>query len=408
MHVPTANRATFRPGHTYENVYLVVVDAAGYSTFVRFNPRDQAARAFDLLRERIVARLDTAAAEHRCARTDLWSWQGDGGIFTVHDDDESAARDVALSTVGDVLRLDVPQVRAELTRIGMLGQLRLRLAVHKGTIRFSADGRTGAVHSPEVNFAAHLEEATPPDCIAISEDVYETAGPHGSAFTPVGLFEDRPIYLATPSGSPHDARRAWLSTTGLTGSRPVFTYPQRPSQAEKARLVAAARHDIIDLGTALHTSARYLTTTERPAHYRDAVLHFLAQGGTYRAILLDPTCDTTAVLSDYRQEDLPTKIRTSITDFAHFKHRHSPTTDNLHLYQSQAFPGFAATAIDLDSPDPLILYSPYLMAMKALNIQVDHGDSPHYLATTSSEPIINGLASLLESATSSNSLERIL
>ena len=398
----------FQAGYTYENVYLIVVDAAGYSSFVRFNPRDQAARAFDLLRDRIVARIRTAAAEFRCARAELWSWHGDGGIFTIHDDDESAARDVALTTAHDVLRLDVEHVRAELRRIGMTGQLRLRLVVHKGTLRFSTNGRTGAIHSPEINFAAHLEEATPPDCITISEAVHQTAGPHADAFTLVGPFEDHNIYLAAPTGTPGDARRAWLSTTGLTQSWPVFAQPQRPSQQEKARLVAAANSDIIDLGTALRTSARYLTTTERPAVYRDAVLDFLSRGGTYRCILLDPTCEATATLSGYRRENLAAKIRTSIVEFGHFKQRHNAVTEGLQVYQSQAFPGFAAIAVDLESPEALILYSPYLMTMKPLGVHIEHGDTPHYLATSTSGPLLSNLATLVRVTTSTDILERVL
>lgn len=397
----------FQQGNTYENVYLIVLDAAGYSTLVRFNPRDQAARVFDLLRERILTRLRTAATEHRCARAELWSWHGDGGILTIHDDDESAARDVALSTARDILALDLAHVRTELPRLGMTGELHLRLVVHKGPIRFSGNGHTGSLHSPELNFAAHLEHVTPPDCIAISDPVHATAGPHRPAFTLVGNFESRLVYLATPAGNPAAAHRAWLTSTGLTDSHPVFSLPQRPSQSEKARLIAAAHTDILDLGTALHTSAHYLTTTERPALVRDAVLDFLSRGGTYRCVLLDPTCQTTTILSAYRNEDLPTKIRTSISEFASFKARHSPATDRLHIYQSQVFPGFAAIAVDLDSPDPIILFSPYLMAPETLDINIDHGDSPHYLATSTSGPLTASLASLLQLMVLAGVLKRV-
>ncbi|HEV2781028.1 MAG TPA: hypothetical protein VGX25_16720 [Actinophytocola sp.] len=389
---------------TYENVYLIVVDASGYSTIVRHNPRDQAARAFDLLRSRILARAGAVSAGLRCTRTQLWSWRGDGGILAIHDDRESVARDVALTTARDILQLDVAQVRAELSRMDLRGQLRLRLAVHKATIRFPANGDTGAIHSPDLNFAAHLEEATPPDCLAISEDVYHSAGPHAAAFTYVGTHESRPIYLMSPT----DPRQAWLSTAGLTDSHPVFAHPHRPSQQEKARLVAVAKSDIIDLGTALRTTAHYLVTTERPAHYRDAVLTFLSRGGTYRYVLLDPSCPATATLSEYRQEDLATKIRASITEFTRFKQHHAPLTDNLHVYQSRAFPGFAAIAVDLESPAPLILYSPYLMTMKSLAIHIDRGDSPHYLATPTSGPIVTNLAHMVRSITSSEIIERIL
>ena len=388
----------FRPGETYENVYLIVVDASGYSSIVRRNPLDRAAHAFDQLRERAVARVHRTAAKQRCARAALWSWRGDGGMLAVHDENESVARDVALTAARDILRVDLRQVRESLRRTELRGELRLRVAVHKGTIRYTP--QTGIIHSPVLNLAAHLEELTPPDCLAISEAVYQVAGRHAAAFELVGDHESSKVYLTTPTGDPRDARRAWLANVGLAGSTSVFAQPQRPSQSEKSRLIQAARTDVIDLGTALHTSSGYLTTPERPAHYRDAVLDFLARGGTYRAILLDPTGAATKLLSEHRGENLPDKIRASIAAFERFKHRHGQVTDGLHVYQSQSFPGFAAIAADLASQDALILFSPY--------VPTEHGDSPHYLATTSSGALLPNLASLLVTILDSASLERVI
>jgi class 3 adenylate cyclase len=396
----------FLPGHTYDNVYLIVVDASGYSSIVRHNPLDRSAHAFDQLRERAVARVGKVAGKLRCARAELWSWRGDGGILAVHDENESVARDVALTAARDVLRVDLRQVRDALRRTELRGELRLRVAVHKGTIRYSADGRTGAIHSPVINLAAHLEELTPPDCLAISEAVHQVAGRHAPAFEHVGDHEGSNVYLMTPSGSAQDARRAWLAKTGLEGSTPVFAQPQRPSHAEKARLVHAAHTDVIDLGTALRTCSHALTTTERPARFRDAVLHFLGRGGTYRAILLDPTCEATATLSRYRNENLPDKIRSSIAAFGRFKQRHGAVTDGLHVYQSRAFPGFAAIAVDLDSPDAMVLYSPYLMS--AQDFHVEHGDSPHYLATTSSASLLRSVIDLVSTTLDNGEIERVL
>ncbi len=400
------SEAAFRPGYTYDNVYLIVVDASGYSSIVRHNPLDRAAHAFDQLRERAVGRVRKAAANLHCARAELWSWRGDGGMLAVHDENESVARDVALSAARDILRVDLHQVRDGLRRTELKGELRLRIAVHKGTIPFAADGQTGAIHSPVINLAAHLEELTPPDCLAISEAVHRVAGPHAQAFEHVGSHENSDVYLMTPSGSAQDARRAWLAKAGLAGSTAMSAQPQRPSQAEKARLVNAARADVIDLGTALRTCSRAVTTTERPARYRDAVLDFLSRGGTYRAILLDPSCEATATLSRYRNEDLPAKIRSSIVAFGRFKERHGPVTAGLHVYQSRAFPGFAAIAVDLDSPDAMVLYSPYLMSTPDMHIE--HGDSPHYLATTSSGALLGGLTELVAATLDNGGLERVL
>jgi class 3 adenylate cyclase len=396
----------FLPGRTYDNVYLIVVDASGYSSIVRRNPLDRAAHAFDELRERAVARVVKVAGKLRCARAELWSWRGDGGILAVHDENESVARDVALTAAREVLRIDLRQVRNSLRRTELKGELRLRVAVHKGTIRYGSNGGSGAIHSPVINLAAHLEELTPPDCLAISEAVYEVAGRHADAFVHVGRHENSNVYLMTLSGSAQDARRAWLTKAGLAGSTPVSAQPQRPSQEEKARLVAAARSDVLDLGTALRTCSRALTTTDRPARYRDAVLDFLGRGGTYRAVLLDPSCAATATLSQYRNEDMPAKIQTSIDAFGQFKERHGLLADSLHVYQSRAFLGFAAIAVDLGSPDPLILYSPYLMSV--LDIHIEHGDSPHYLATASSGDLLSGLTELVVAVVDNGSLRRVL
>jgi class 3 adenylate cyclase len=396
---------SFIAGHTYGNVYLLAVDASGYSSIVRHNPLDRAANAFDLLRERTVARVHSTAAAMNCTRATLWSWRGDGGLLAIHDESESIARDVALTAAREILQTDLPSVRTSLHDTELRGELHLRIAIHKGTIHYT-DG--GASHSPVINLVAHLQELTPSDCLAVSAAVHRVAGPHAGAFEHVGTHEGSDVHLMTPTGSAQDAHRAWLTRSGLSGSAPVFAQPQRPSQLEKLRLIRAARSDVIDSGTALRTSSGYLTTTDRPAHYRDAILDFLSRGGTYRCVLLDPTCEATATLSEYRGEDLPEKIRNSIAAFGRFKQRHGKTAENLHVYQTRAFPGFAAIAVDLDSPDTMILYSPYLMSMKTPGIHVEHGDSPHYLATTSSGRLLTDLAALLRSVLEQTSPERVL
>src|ERR1044072_3247521 len=101
----------FSPGHTYDNVYLIVVDASGYSSIVRRTPLARAAHAFDELRQRAVARVVKVAGRLRCARVELWSWRGDGGILAVHDENESVARDAALTAARDVLPLDLRPLR---------------------------------------------------------------------------------------------------------------------------------------------------------------------------------------------------------------------------------------------------------------------------------------------------------
>ncbi|MGP4030385.1 hypothetical protein [Actinomadura sp. 3N407] len=385
-------------GQACDNVYFLFVDAAGYSSITGRNPRDVTTHAFDLLRERVRERVTELARTHHCSTAALWSWRGDGGLFIFHDEEESVARNVALETGISVLETDLVRLRAELEATELRGTLRIRVAIHKGPIGLSDGIETGNIHSPDINFAAHLEEVTPPDYLAISEDVYRVSGPYADHFHAVGMHEGRHVYMTRSAESPANSRRAWLSTAGLDGGDQVSAYGQRPSQLEKSRLIEAAVDDVVDLGTALNTAAGFLTTTERPAFYRDAVLGLLRRGGTYRCVLLDPASQATELYSRLWQEDLGQKIRRSIERFSAFKERHGATAEGLRVYQTEDFPGMAALCVDLDSPTALILYSPYLLHVKRGAPRFERADMPHYLATSAADGILGKIGAAVAGA----------
>lgn len=398
----------FEAGRTYDNVYFLFADASGYSTIVNSNPRDRAAHVFDLLRNTIVTRVTKLAAEHRCARTALWSWRGDGGFLVIHDEEESVALDVALAAGRAVLTFDLPYLREELKRSHLRGELHIRLAIHKGPIRCSLENDSGIIHSPDINFAAHLEEATPRDCLSISEDVRRISGHLADLFEPVGAHEGRNVYLMTLGGAAGTGKRAWLRKAGLAGGSRVHAYAKRPSQLEKARLVGIAADDVLDFGTALNTCVGYLLTTERPALYRDAVLDFLRSGGSYRCVLLNPAGEAATLYSALCQEDLAAKIQGSLARFRRFKELHGDHARGLHVYQTDTFPGMAALCIDLHSPDAVILYSPYLFSGQASRLGIERGDMPHYLATIESGATFAQLRDVIGSVVSPDRLTRVL
>ncbi len=397
----------FQAGVTYDNAYLVFIDAAGYSTIVLTNPRDQAAQAFDMLREQALARIRGLSTSHRCARATLWKWAGDGGFFVVHDEDESIARNVALDAAMCLLTLDMPHLRDEFRLADLRGELHLRIAVHKGTIQPSRDGQNMSIHSPDINFAAHLEEATPSDSVAISADVYRTAGKYADSYRLVGLHEGKEVYLRLLSGNA-DAARAWLMARGLSNAVLVPAYPERPSQREKARLVDAASSEIIDLGTALGICSNYLVTTERPAWYRDAVIGFLERGGVYRCVLMDPSSEATSMLSRQMDEDLSAKIKKSIERFVRFKERNPAVASRLHVHQSDGYPGLAALAVDLDRPVSLILYSPYLSLMSPQRPGIERSDMPHYLVSPAAGQLFHNIRQLVLSFSATSTTQHIL
>ncbi|AJZ83679.1 hypothetical protein ACFV27_04675 [Streptomyces antimycoticus] len=397
----------FQADRTYDQVYLLFVDTSGYSTIVRSNPRDRAAHAFDLLRERMRARLGQLSAQRRCARSDLWSWRGDGGFFAVHDDSESVARDVALEAARTFLTLDLRHLRDEFAQAGVDGELHVRMALHKGAIRHTGEGRTGTIHSPDINLAAHLEKATPADCLAVSEDVYRTAGPYAELFAHVGSHEGKDVYLMAGDGGPGGAAKAWLAGRGLSDGSPVHAYPERPSPQEKARLLDAAGEEVLDMGTALRTSSSRLVTTERPARFRDAILGLLRRGGTYRCYLLDPSSDAAATLSRQYQEDMTRKIKDSLERFGRFKERYGAEAEGLHVYQTDEFPGFSALTVDMHRPSGLILYSSYLMGTSRYGV-IERGDMPHYLIGPAAGRVFTRIRQLAEARASEGQAQRVL
>ncbi|GLV75820.1 nucleotidyl cyclase domain-containing protein [Streptomyces hygroscopicus] len=397
----------FQPDRTYDQVYLLFVDTAGYSTIVRSNPRDRAAHAFDLLRERMRARIGQLAARHRCARSEVWSWRGDGGFFAVHDESESVARDVVLEAARAFLTLDLRHLRDEFAQAGVAGELHVRMAVHKGAIRHTGEGRTGTIHSPDINLAAHLEKATPADCLAVSEDVYRTAGPYAELFAHVGSHEGKDIYLMAGDGGPDGAAKAWLAGRGLADGAPVHAYPERPSPQEKARLLDAAAEEVLDMGTALRTSSSRLVTTERPARYRDAVLGLLRRGGTYRCYVLDPSSDAAATFSRQYQEDMARKIKDSLERFGRFKERYGAEAEGLRVYQTDEFPGFSALGVDVRRPGGLILYCSYLTGTGRYGV-IERGDMPHYLIGPAAGRVFARIRELAEARASAGRVQRVL
>jgi class 3 adenylate cyclase len=387
--------APFDADRTYENVFLIFVDSAGHSSVVAANPRDRAARAFDLLHERVVGRLDAVARQRRCERAYLWRWAGDGGFLVVHDTDESIARDVAIEYAKSLLELDLRHLRDEFRQLAIGGQLHLRIAVHRGTIQYRGSGLEGSVYSPDINFAAHLERAAPVDTVAISEDVYRVAGPFTELFELAGSYEGRQVYLFTGSPEPGAGTRAWLAAHGLAGAGPVFGYAERPNQVEKARLVKAATAEVIDLGSALRTGARYLVTTERPAYMRDATLDFLRRGGRYRCIMMDPNGEAARQLSLQRREDISSKIHESLASFRRFKDRAGADADGLEVYQTRSCPTMGCISIDLDEPHAMILISPYLTAPEPSGYQIELSELPHYLVGPQAGHLFDNLRTLI-------------
>jgi hypothetical protein len=399
----------FEAGKTYADVFLLFIDTAGHSTIVRENPRDRAKRAFDLVQTRIADRLNQTASRNRCGDAELWNWQGDGGLFVIHDVNESVSAQTALETALAVLRVDLPHLQDEFVEQDLAGELHLRLSLHKGVLVYPGADAQGSIHSADLNFAAHLEQAVPADHLGISAEVFTVASKYKGAFVDVGTFEGRQIYLHSPVYAERATQLSWLTSHGLGSEMTrVTSLHERPSAYDKGRLIRAASTEVFDLGTALNTCSNYLVTTERPAAYRDAVVDLLQRGGYFRCYQLSVDSPAMSEISRKFGEDTVQLTKTSLDRFRLFKERHPDICERFEVYAMAEYPGFAALGMDMsDAPYGCVLLSPYVAACPA-DAGVQRGDLPHFLISRANKKLFEQVSSAINSFRSEGNTTRIL
>lgn len=376
---------TFEKGATYENVYLVFIDASGHSEIVKNNPADLATSAFNLLYKRLAERLSEKAREERCTHAVVWSWLGDGGMIAIYDERETVARNTSINFAVDFLSLDLQNLQNEFNHKDINGDLHIRIAIHKGTITYTDEGQQGLIHSSDINWGAHLEKATPQDCISISEDIYRSLSVRQrECFSPVGEYEGRKVYLTDASSNPMMLQRAWYVMHGFQNSEMIQFYHERLSQQQKADLINTSQKSVIDFGTTLNTCSDYLVSTSRPEPYRDAILRLLKNGGTFFCYMLAPYSIGAQQLTELRKENIEEKIERTMQRFKTFKTRHSSITDNFHVFQYEMNPNFATMFFDLNCKNSMCLYSPYMNIETSVGGVFARADMPHYLVTQNS------------------------
>ena len=400
----------FLAGRTYDHVHFVVVDASGHSSVVRSNPSDISSRAFDILENKTRARFQSQGERHRCAHVESWGWQGDGGMFIVWDPDESVSSATAIETAKALLELDLGHARDEFKALRIRGELNIRIAIHKGTLTYRGPELQGSIHSPDINFAAHLEKATPPNCIALSGPVFHSMPGHQESCFSVGTFEDKEVFLTGIELAYRSANVKWLSARGLEGGRQVYAIPLRPSQEQKAKFISLAESDILDLGTGLRTCANYLVTGERPRPYRDAVVESLERGITYRCVLYGGT-NVKPVNPLHPAEQLARKVEESLEKLELFAATLPSAVKPLfQVWGSPRYPGMAALCIDMHEPHGMVIYSPYLPSPPAgANLaDVQRGDMPHYMVEPGQVEMYASVLAYVHAFGGSNDLEQLL
>ncbi len=197
----------FKAGQDYSDVYFLVVDTKGHSDIVAMNDADKVVRAFDELETTVFGAVDRKRGIKKCKVAQFWGWQGDGGLCIIFDEDASRARETAISAATEILA-EIPNLNDRIRRMDVTGEFHLRIALHKGSLRYRGDEKRGSVHSKDLNLASHLQEFVPVDTLAITEEIFKVSGQDRSEFFEAGTFGDQKIFLHTKR--PHaDALTEW-------------------------------------------------------------------------------------------------------------------------------------------------------------------------------------------------------
>ena len=150
----------------------------------------------------------------------VWSWLGDGGLIAIYDSSENTSLSTALGFVQDIIKLDLPTTQSEFENEKINGELHIRIAVHKGTIKYTDDGQQGFIHSSDINWGAHLEKVTPKDSVSISKDIYSILpNNEKESLFAVGKFEENEIYIWSPNVDRKLVKLNWRAMQGFENAQ---------------------------------------------------------------------------------------------------------------------------------------------------------------------------------------------
>jgi hypothetical protein len=209
-------------GRDYRDVYFLKVDVAGHSLIVASNDADKADAAFDAFEDVVLSAVREAREKRRCTIGETWGWSGDGGFCIFQDDEESRARQTALSAA-DIILKELPALNERLARREVRGQIVARIALHKGTLRYKGDDRRGSIHSPELNLVSHIERVSPSNSLVITESIYRVLGPAGDKFSRLSPDFEGHVLYSTGLGTQSARQAEWERNVTRSHSGPLRT-----------------------------------------------------------------------------------------------------------------------------------------------------------------------------------------
>lgn len=377
MSIAQSNENRFVDGQTYMNVYFLKIDASGHSNIVARNASDIVDRVFDYLESTVFSTVEETKKLYNCQYAHFWGWEGDGGLCVIFDDNESVALRTAIESATNILDFKLESLQRAVARLNARGELRLRLAIHRGTFTYKGYERHGSIHSKDLNFVSHLEGVTPSNSLTISREVYQRCPEElSTSFKELPFqFKEMDVFVYSKRLLSEIAYE-WLNRISIAGSVSINLLTRRYSETDKSKIIRYTQNEVIDLGTALRTCSQYLVSTARPAIYRSTVEGLLDKGVNYVCLALNPDAPVAKAYADARQEpDLVSKIHESISKMETFASQVASKKGSFELYLYMSLPHFAAILTDRKQQG-LLLYAPYLPNLGE-QLTIQRADSPH-------------------------------
>lgn len=162
----------FEPNLEYNNVYFMMIDAKGHSQIVASNPEDKIDKAFDEFETLVYRSVDEIQKQYRCSIAEFWGWQGDGGLCVFKDEEENRTIHTCIDSAINILS-EIPHLNERWKKMNINGELHVKIALGKGSLKYKGDDKRGSIHSRDLNLVAHVEKVVPKDTIVISNEIYE-------------------------------------------------------------------------------------------------------------------------------------------------------------------------------------------------------------------------------------------
>jgi class 3 adenylate cyclase/DNA-binding Lrp family transcriptional regulator len=172
---------TLEQDRLYQFCFLRV-DVVGSTAIAKESPTDEIRKTLSDLFSHILNCVTSRGGQQ-------WHRAGEGALYAFYDEKTSLMADRATSAAIAIIR----ELDAFNNTSNRLRPLRMRVAAHLGLVPYQAD--KGSIISDDINFVTKLEEATTPDSIAISEQVYKELGPGlRNLFRSTRIFQDHRIW----------------------------------------------------------------------------------------------------------------------------------------------------------------------------------------------------------------------